>query len=256
MRARCAARRAEARPAGGPAGAPAAGAAARRRRRRQRPDRARPLLSRGHAGRAGRRAERARALRHGAVRLPVVLHPRPGGDAARSTASAGRRPSSTRFIDAELARLGLGEDRLILCGFSQGAMMALHVGLRRPRPVAALISHSGMLIGPEHLAGEIRSRPPVLLTHGADDDVVPAAALPAAKAALEAEGVPRAQPARAGPRPRHRRDDGARRARLRRRRRPPGGRLTTTSCGSASTNLHAGGVCQRLVTWCIVRRAS
>lgn len=93
------------------------------------------------------------------------------------------------FIDAELAKLGFGEDRLILCGFSQGAMLALHVALRRPRPVAALISHSGMLIGPEHLSAEIRSRPPVLLTHGADDDVVPAAALPAAKAALEAEGV-------------------------------------------------------------------
>lgn len=98
-------------------------------------------------------------------------------------------PILDRFIDAELARLGLEEDRLILCGFSQGAMMALHVALRRKRPAQALISHSGMLIGPEHLAGEIRSRPPVLLTHGAADEVVPAAALPAARAALEAEGV-------------------------------------------------------------------
>jgi phospholipase/carboxylesterase len=94
------------------------------------------------------------------------------------------------FIDAELARLGLAEDRLILCGFSQGAMMALHVALRRPKPVAALVSHSGMLIGAEHLEAEIRSRPPVLLTHGDADDVVPAEALPAAKAALEAAGVP------------------------------------------------------------------
>lgn len=94
------------------------------------------------------------------------------------------------FIDAELARLGLAEDRLILCGFSQGAMMALHVALRRPKPVAALVAHSGMLIGAEHLEAEIRSRPPVLLTHGSADDVVPAEALPAAKAALEAAGVP------------------------------------------------------------------
>jgi len=37
------------------------------------------------------------------------------------------------FLDAELARLGLGDDRLALVGFSQGAMMALHVGLRRAR---------------------------------------------------------------------------------------------------------------------------
>ena len=94
------------------------------------------------------------------------------------------------FLDAELARLRLAEDRLILCGFSQGAMMALHVGLRRTKPVEALISHSGMLIGAEHLEAEIRSRPPVLLTHGAADEVVPAEALPAAKTALEAAGVP------------------------------------------------------------------
>jgi phospholipase/carboxylesterase len=99
-------------------------------------------------------------------------------------------PILNGFIDAELARLGLADDKLILCGFSQGAMMALHVALRRAKPVEALISHSGMLIGAEHLAAEIRSRPPVLLTHGAADDVVPAEALPAAKAALQAAGVP------------------------------------------------------------------
>lgn len=111
-------------------------------------------------------------------------------EAAPRLAGARRAaPVLDRFLDAELARLGLADDRLILCGFSQGAMMALHVALRRSRPAAALISHSGMLIGAEQLPGEIRSRPPVLLTHGADDDVVPAGALPAAKAALEAEGV-------------------------------------------------------------------
>ncbi len=99
-------------------------------------------------------------------------------------------PLLDAFIDAELARLGLGDDKLILCGFSQGAMMALHVGLRRKGRIAALISHSGMLLGAERLAAEIRSRPPVLLTHGAEDDMVPPASLPAAKAALEAAGVP------------------------------------------------------------------
>jgi phospholipase/carboxylesterase len=99
-------------------------------------------------------------------------------------------PTLRAFLDAELARLALNDERLILCGFSQGAMMALHVGLRRERQIAALISHSGMLVGPEHLRSEIRSRPPVLLTHGADDDMIPPAALPAAEAALKAVGVP------------------------------------------------------------------
>lgn len=99
-------------------------------------------------------------------------------------------PALNAFIDAELARLGLSEDRLVLAGFSQGAMMALHVGLRRAKPAAAIVSHSGMLIGAERLDSEIRVRPPVLLTHGAADDVVPPASLAAAKAALAAVGVP------------------------------------------------------------------
>ena len=99
-------------------------------------------------------------------------------------------PLLEAFLDAELARHSLGADRLILLGFSQGAMMALHVGLRRETPPVAIIAHSGMLVDTERLAAEIRSRPPVLLTHGADDDILPAANLPVAKAALEAAGVP------------------------------------------------------------------
>src|SRR5215475_8847049 len=40
-------------------------------------------------------------------------------------------PSVDRFIDRELERYGLDDTRLALVGFSQGTMMALHVGLRR-----------------------------------------------------------------------------------------------------------------------------
>jgi phospholipase/carboxylesterase len=57
-------------------------------------------------------------------------------------------------------------------------------------PPRAILSHSGMLVGAEHLPGEIRCRPPVLLTHGADDDVLPAACLPMAELALQAADVP------------------------------------------------------------------
>ncbi len=99
-------------------------------------------------------------------------------------------PALEAFIDAELARLGLSEDRLVLIGFSQGAMMALHVGLRREKALAGIISHSGMLVGESRLASEIRSRPPVLLTHGAIDEVLPVQALPVAEGTLRAAGVP------------------------------------------------------------------
>ena len=98
-------------------------------------------------------------------------------------------PILDAFIDAELARHGLAEEDLLLIGFSQGAMMALHVGLRRERAVAGIIAHSGMLVGERVLADEIRSRPPVLLTHGAVDEVLPVQALPIAEAVLKGADV-------------------------------------------------------------------
>jgi len=81
------------------------------------------------------------------------------------------------FLDAELARLKLDDSRLALVGFSQGAMMSLYVALRRPRPCAAVVGFSGMMIDPEGLGSELMSRPPVLLAHGDADPVVPVASL-------------------------------------------------------------------------------
>ncbi len=92
-------------------------------------------------------------------------------------------------LDALLDERSLGADRLALAGFSQGAMMALHVGLRRKQQIASIAAFSGALRGGELLHAEIRSRPPVLLIHGEEDGVVPFASMAQAKAVLEAEGV-------------------------------------------------------------------
>jgi phospholipase/carboxylesterase len=94
------------------------------------------------------------------------------------------------FIDAALERHALPARRLALVGFSQGSMMALHVGLRRAEPVAGILAFSGALLGAETLAREIRSRPPVLLVHGAADEVVPVQALEMARLQLAAAEVP------------------------------------------------------------------
>lgn len=99
-------------------------------------------------------------------------------------------PFLNAFLDNELARHRLTDADLMLVGFSQGAMMALHVGLRRAKSPAGIISHSGMLVADGQLRTEINNRPPVLLTHGAADEVLPAASLPAAESALKAAGVP------------------------------------------------------------------
>lgn len=93
------------------------------------------------------------------------------------------------FLDQQLAALALDNSRLVLIGFSQGTMTALHVALRRTPPIAAIVGFSGALVGPEILPAEITSRPPVCLIHGEADDVVPYAALKHASDALSLHGV-------------------------------------------------------------------
>ncbi len=101
------------------------------------------------------------------------------------------QPALDAFLDAELARHGLDDGKLALVGFSQGTMMALHVGLRRRRAPAAIVGFSGLLVGPEHLpAAPAASPPPVLLTHGSNDDVIPVDALFMSAEGLADAGVP------------------------------------------------------------------
>jgi phospholipase/carboxylesterase len=89
----------------------------------------------------------------------------------------------------EVAAAGVGPERTVLVGFSQGTMMALHVGLRRKGPFAGIVGFSGRLLDPERLAAEITSRPPILLVHGDQDPVVPFSSLGEADRALQAVGV-------------------------------------------------------------------
>ncbi|MCG8559880.1 MAG: dienelactone hydrolase family protein [Hyphomicrobiales bacterium] len=98
-------------------------------------------------------------------------------------------PGLDAFLDAELARHGLAGDALGLVGFSQGTMMALHVGLRREVGPAVVVGYSGALAGPEHLPGERKARPPILLVHGDRDDVIPVEALSHAREGLAAAGL-------------------------------------------------------------------
>jgi len=104
-------------------------------------------------------------------------------------------PMLERFLDAELARHRLPPSALALVGFSQGTMMALHVGLRRAAPPAAIVGYSGLLVLPsdgkaQTVAAQIRSRPPVLLVHGDHDDLIPPQALFQATQGLAELGVP------------------------------------------------------------------
>jgi phospholipase/carboxylesterase len=116
--------------------------------------------------------------------FPLTLH----DPAERWRGVVAARPGLDHFLNAELARYRLPADRLVLAGFSQGTMLALHAGLRRSAAPAAIVGYSGLLVGPEHLA-EITARPPMLLVHGAEDDLIPVDALHVAREQLAAAGL-------------------------------------------------------------------
>ncbi len=78
-----------------------------------------------------------------------------------------------KFIDQVSEHHKLDPSRIALLGFSQGTMMALYVGLRRPKQLGAILGYSGALVGADRIKDEIVTKPHVCLVHGADDPVVP-----------------------------------------------------------------------------------
>ena len=114
-------------------------------------------------------------------------------DRSPSVMEAGVRnaaPYLHGFIDAELARLDLPADAYAIMGFSQGAMISLYTGLRRPVAPRAILAFSGVLVAPETLQAECANRAPVLLVHGEADEAVPVQRSRDAEAALVAAGIP------------------------------------------------------------------
>jgi phospholipase/carboxylesterase len=98
-------------------------------------------------------------------------------------------PIFDAWLDARLADHGLDETACALVGFSQGTMLALHVGLRRTKTLAGILGFSGALIAAEKLPAELKSRPKVMLVHGTADQVVPVGALSVAVKGLDAVGI-------------------------------------------------------------------
>jgi phospholipase/carboxylesterase len=112
-------------------------------------------------------------------------------DPAKLAAGVRRaRVALDAFLDAELSRLGLPPDAYALMGFSQGAMTVLFTGLRRAVPPRAILAFSGALIDPDSLARDLTGRPPVLLVHGIEDQVVPVSRSRDAEAVLRTNDVP------------------------------------------------------------------
>lgn len=98
-------------------------------------------------------------------------------------------PVLVQFLDDLWAQTGLEAKDTILAGFSQGAMMALHVGLSLPEKLMGIVAFSGAFVAPAGFGGPGLAQPPVCLVHGDMDQVVDPALSVAAKTALRDAGI-------------------------------------------------------------------
>ena len=92
--------------------------------------------------------------------------------ANRQLGVAQARPVLVEFLEDLWRQSGIGPENTILAGFSQGAMMALHVGLSLEKPLMGIIAFSGAFVPPEGFGSAALAKSPVCLVHGDSDDVV------------------------------------------------------------------------------------
>ena len=77
-----------------------------------------------------------------------------------------------QYIDDCLCEYGLTPDDLFLCGFSQGAMMAIYISLMREEKIAGCSSFGGIIAPYKFLCKNFESTPDMLLIHGDSDNLV------------------------------------------------------------------------------------
>ncbi|MTI18381.1 phospholipase [Rhodobacteraceae bacterium RKSG542] len=91
-------------------------------------------------------------------------------------------------ISRLLNERGLSERELLLCGFSQGAMVALHLALHRYSSLLGCVGLSGALAGGGSLPTANLEKLSILLVHGEDDTVLDASYSLSASSQLIAAG--------------------------------------------------------------------
>jgi phospholipase/carboxylesterase len=86
---------------------------------------------------------------------------------------------------------GIPAERILLAGFSQGGVMALHVGLYYPKQLAGILALSTFLAEGENLAAgksAANAHIPILMCHGQQDAVLPVSLGKSSLVSLEGAG--------------------------------------------------------------------
>ncbi len=84
-------------------------------------------------------------------------------------------PQLSDYFTQYCQNLGVPLNKLVLCGFSQGCMLAHYCGYRMAGPIGGVLGYSGGAPGVGRLTDNqtaIHRQTPYILYHGADDSVV------------------------------------------------------------------------------------
>lgn len=94
-----------------------------------------------------------------------------------------------RFLNEVSKRYPTPPGKIVISGFSQGALMALDVGLRTETPIAGIVAMSGGIYEEDLPDLTAKKDLPVLIVHGTADEVIPLPAARRARQLLERNGL-------------------------------------------------------------------
>ena len=77
-----------------------------------------------------------------------------------------------QFIEEVKTEYKLKNYQICLCGFSQGSMLSINLGLTNEESFSSIVSFSGKIINKNNLLNRIKSKTKILLLHGDQDEVV------------------------------------------------------------------------------------
>jgi len=100
----------------------------------------------------------------------------PAVDAHADEAGMKKAVDFVHRLITEEEHTGTSSEKIVLAGFSQGAVIALLTGLTYPKKLAGILALSGYLPQPDqtiHHATSINQQTPIFLGHGTNDNIVP-----------------------------------------------------------------------------------
>ncbi len=96
---------------------------------------------------------------------------------------------SIEAIVEEQRKMGISTRRIVLAGFSQGGVIALHLALRMGEPLGGVMALSTYLHDPEHLVDHLslaNTAIPIFMAHGLMDPMIPITRAVTSREALRA----------------------------------------------------------------------